>query len=122
MQEIIRAEIREYVAPMFEQIMMRMDTLATKEDLNKVDRKVEDLKIDVAVLKTDMAEVKQDVSGLKRDVSDLKTDVSGLKNDMVEVKQDVSALKTDVSGLKRDFRTMDGKLDRIIGFLGMPAS
>ena len=63
MSELVRAEIREYVAPMFEQIMVRMDTLATKEDLNEV-------KADVSELKVGLNEVRADVSVLKTDVSE----------------------------------------------------
>ena len=65
LSELIRAEIREYVAPMFEQIMARMDTLATKEDLNEVKADVsakvaQEVKADVSELKVGLNEVRAD--------------------------------------------------------------
>ena len=58
----------------------------------------------------------EDVSGLKQDVvAVLKTDVSVLKR--------TSRAQTDVGDeLKENFRGMDGKLDRVIHWLGMPPS
>ncbi|GAA3444746.1 hypothetical protein [Planomonospora venezuelensis] len=124
--EIIRAKIREevveYMAPVIGQILVKMDTLATKKDLERFATKedLNEVKRDVAVLKTDVTGLKADVAGLKSDMVEVKRDVAGLKSDMVEVKQDVAGLKSDVAGLKEDFGTMDGKLDRIIHLLGMP--
>jgi hypothetical protein len=64
-----------------------------------------------------MSEVRQDVAGVKQDVAELRQDVAkcATKEELAEVRQ-------DVAGLKQDFGVMDGKLDRIILFLGMPAA
>ncbi|GAA2885671.1 hypothetical protein GCM10010517_49340 [Streptosporangium fragile] len=105
--EIIRAEIMEYVAPMFEQIMARMDTLATKEDLDQV-------REDVAkcATKEDFAVVQRDVDGVKEELKEVRRTVDVLTCD-------VGTLKEDSRAMKENYVVMDGKLDRIILLLGM---
>ncbi|MEU4829178.1 hypothetical protein, partial [Streptosporangium sp. NPDC023615] len=85
--EMIRTEIMEYVAPMFEQILAKMDTLATKQD-------VDELRRDVAkcATKEELAEVKVDVGELKVEMAEVKRDVGELKVEMAEVKRDVGEL------------------------------
>ena len=74
---------------------LKVDVAALKADMAKV-------KTDVAELKTDMAEVKADVAELKTDMAEVKTDVAELKTDMAEVKTDVAELKTDMAEVKTD--------------------
>ena len=44
------------------------------------------------------------------------------RSDVSVLKTDVADLKTDVGELKENFGVMDGKLDRVIQWLGMPPS
>ncbi len=85
------------------------------ERLERIERLLEGLVTDMAVMKkdvaglqSDMSIVKEDVSGLQRDMSVVKEDVSGLQRDMSVVKEDVARLKSDVGVLQRDTAVMKG--------------
>ncbi len=64
-----------------------------EKDIQELKVDVSQLKADVAELKADMVEVKSDVTGLKADMVEVKSDVTGLKADMVEVKSGLGTLK-----------------------------
>ncbi len=54
--------------------------------LDRIEKDIAELKIDVAGLKKDVAELKTDVAGLTKDVAGLKTDVGYLKGSDLEMK------------------------------------
>ncbi len=94
-----------------------------EKDIQELKVDVSHLKADVAELKADMVEVKSDVTGLKADMVEVKSDVTGLKADMVEVKSDVTGLKadmvevkSDVTGLKADMVEVKSGLGTLKGF------
>ena len=77
------------------------------ERLERIERLLEGLVTDMAVMKkdvaglqSDMSVVKEDVSGLQRDMSVVKEDVSGLQRDMSVVKEDVTVLQRDTAVMK----------------------
>ena len=74
-------------------VLLTNEFLGMPARLDRIEKDVAALKVDVAALKADMAEVKTDVAALKADMAEVKTDVAALKTDMAEVKTDVGALK-----------------------------
>ena len=83
--------------PEAQQLLLR--TLLTNEflgvpaRLDRIEKDVAELKVDVAHLKADMAEAKADIAVLKTDMAEAKADIAVLKTDMAEVKTDVASLK-----------------------------
>ncbi|PHM58444.1 hypothetical protein [Xenorhabdus sp. KK7.4] len=81
---------------------LKTDVSLLKTDVTQLKTDVTQLKSDVIELKTDVKQLKTDVIELKSDVTELKTDVKQLKTDVIELKSDVADLKTDVTELKID--------------------
>ena len=70
------------------------------ERLQRIERLVEGIASDVAVLKDDMVTVRRDVAVLQRDVAVMQRDVAGLQRDMAVLQRDMAGLQRDVAVMK----------------------
>jgi chromosome segregation ATPase len=78
-----------------------MGVAVSEERFDRIERRLDGVAADVAVLQTDVAVLKSDVAVLKVDVSELKTDVSELKTDVWELKAKVADNTTGIADLRR---------------------
>jgi chromosome segregation ATPase len=109
------SEFEKLMLQEFNKVNKRLDNIELeikdiRKDVNGLKKDVAELKVDVAGLKEDVAELKIDVAGLKKDVAELKIDVAGLKKDVAELKIDVAGLKKDVAELKIDVAGLKTKV------------
>ena len=74
---------------------------------------MQEMKLDIHLLKDDVQTLKDDVQTLKDDVQTLKDDVQTLKDDVQTLKDDVQILTDDVRILKDDVRTLYQEVDII---------
>ncbi|MCY4414866.1 MAG: hypothetical protein OXE87_00925 [Chloroflexi bacterium] len=78
--------------PLLLRAMLTNEFLGMPARLDRIEKDVAELKVDVAHLKADMVEVKADIAELKTDMVDVKADIAELKTDMADVKSGVAYL------------------------------
>jgi len=83
-------------------------TIATRLDTHEAEcvKRNEVIQRDIDGLKSDFAVMKSDVDGLKSDFAVMKSDFAVMKTDVSELKHDTAALKTDVANIKTDIAAM----------------
>lgn len=82
--------------------MNRQDTFATKEDVKRVEKEVEEHKHDIKAL-NDKYATKAELQEIKKDISDMRSDIDYIKSNSINREdffRNIMELKGDIKDLK----------------------
>lgn len=82
--------------------MNRQDAFATKKDVERVEKEVEEHKHDIKAL-NDKYATKAELQEIKKDISDMRGDIDYIKNNSIRKEdfiRDIDELKVDIKELK----------------------